>query len=111
MYDFNNMNNLLTRLMRTTKITVTIRKLFNRKSAHIGVAAFKSFTELGREDREFGEFLHWFIAEGKHKKINGKSWSDLDVDRSTTDSSLVYTKLDYFVGFINKYITENKKVA
>ena len=75
------------------------------------MAAFKAFTELGREDKEFGKFLHWFIEEGKYTEISGKSWIELDVDRSTIDSSVVHAKLDYLVGVINKYFIENKEVA
>ena len=63
--DFENLDDLLTRLVESTEITSEIRELFNRKSAYIFVAAFKAFTKLGREDKEFGEFLHWLIAEGK----------------------------------------------
>lgn len=111
MNDFNNMNNLLTRLAESTEITAKVRELFNRKSTHIWVAAFKAFTELGREDKEFGKFLHWFIEEGKYTEISGKSWIELDVDRSTIDSSVVHAKLDYLVGVINKYFIENKEVA
>ena len=85
--------------------------MFNRKSAYIFVAAFKAFTKLGREDKEFGEFLHWLIAEGKNTEINGKTWVELDVDRSTRDSNVVHGKLDYLTTLINQYFTEIKKVA
>jgi len=109
--DFENLDDLLTRLVESTEITSEIRKLFNRKSAYIFVAAFKAFTKLGREDKEFGEFLHWLIAEGKNTEINGKTWVELDVDRSTRDSNVVHGKLDYLTALINQYFTEVKKVA
>ena len=107
--DFENLNDLLTRLVESTEITSEIRELFNRKSAYIFVAAFKAFTKLGREDKEFGEFLHWLIAEGKNTEINGKTWVELD--RSTRDSGTVHGKLDYLTALINQYFTEIKKVA
>ena len=75
------------------------------------MAAFKAFTELGREDKEFGEFFQWFVAEGKYTVINEKTWVELDVDRSTTTSSVVHGKLDYLLALINQYFTEIKKVA
>lgn len=109
--DFENLDDLLTRLVESTEITSEIRELFNRKSAYIFVAAFKAFTKLGREDKEFGEFLHWLIAEGKNTEINGKTWTELDVDRSTRDSNVVHGKLDYLTALINQYFTEVKKVA
>lgn len=109
--DFENLDDLLTRLVESTKITSEIRELFNRKSAYIFVAAFNSFTKLGRKDKDFGEFLHWLIAEGKNTKINGKTWVELDVDRSTRDSNVVHGKLDYLTALINQYFKEIKKVA
>lgn len=109
--DFENLNDLLTRLTESTEITSEIRELFNRKNGYIFVATFKAFTELGREDKEFGKFLHWLITEGKNTEINGKTWTELDVDRSTRDSNVVHGKLDYLTALINQYFTEVKKVA
>ena len=109
--DFNNLNDLLTRLVESIEITGEVRELFNKKNAYIFVAAFKAFTELGREDEEFGEFLHWFLMEGKNTEINGKTWTDYDLDRSTKDSAVVHGKLDYLTALINKYFSENQSVA
>ena len=69
--DFENLNDLLTRLTESTEITSEIRELFNRKNGYIFVATFKAFTELGREDKEFGKFLHWLITEGKDTERHG----------------------------------------
>lgn len=111
MADFYKLDELLTRLTESTEITTEIRALFNSKSAYIFVSAFKAFTELGREDKEFNEFLQWFVNGGNATEINGKSWLELDVDRSTRDSNVVHGKLDYLVALINQYFTEIKKVA
>ena len=111
MADFYKLDELLTRLTESTEITTEIRALFNSKSAYIFVSAFKAFTELGREDKEFNEFLHWFVNGGNATEINGKTWLELDVDRSTRDSNVVHGKLDYLVALINQYFTEIKKVA
>ena len=80
--DFDNMDDLLTRLTEVTESTKEIRALFNSKSGYIFVATFKAFTEMGREDKVFGEFLQWFVDSGKETKIDGKTWEDLDLDRS-----------------------------
>lgn len=109
--DFYKLDDLLTRLTESTEITTEIRALFNSKSAYIFVSAFKAFTEMGREDKEFNEFLQWFVNGGKATEINGKSWLELDVDRSTRDSNVVHGKLDYLVALINQYFKEIKKVA
>lgn len=99
------------RLVDSTEITSEIRKLFNRKNGYIFVATFKAFTELGRNDKDFGEFLHWLIADGKYTEINGKTWIDLDIDRSTRDSVTVHGKLDYLTELVKQYFTVIKNVA
>ena len=109
--DFENLNDLLTRLTESTEITSEIRELFNRKNGYIFVATFKAFTELGREDKEFGKFLHWLITEGKDTEINEKTWTELDIDRSTRDSGTVHGKLDYLTTLVKQYFTEVKNAA
>ena len=110
-FDFENLNDLLTRLTESTEITSEIRGLFNRKNGYIFVATFKAFTELRREDKEFGEFLQWLITEGKDTENNGKTWTELDIDRSTRDSGTVHGNLDYLTALVKQYFTEVKNVA
>lgn len=111
MADFYKLDELLTRLTESTEITTEIRALFNSKSAYIFVSAFKAFTKMGMEDKDFNEFLQWFVNGGKATEINGKSWLEWDVDRSTRDSNVVHGKLDYLVALVNQYFKEIKKVA
>lgn len=70
--DFESLNNLLTRLTDSVEVTKEIRKLFDIKHAYIFMAAFKAFTETGRNDREFGDFLNWFVNGGSETKVNEK---------------------------------------
>lgn len=109
--DFENLNDLLTRLVESTEITGEVRELFNKKNAYIFVAAFKAFTELGRKDAEFGEFLHWLIADGKNTEINGRTWVDYDLERATRDNAIVHGKLNHLTALINQYFSENQSVA
>lgn len=109
--DFNNLDDLLTRLTAATEITKDIRALFNSKNGYIFVAAFKKFTELGREDKEFGMFLHWFLNAGNETEIDGKNWNELNKSHSTRDSSVVHGKLDYLVELTRRYFVEDRKAA
>lgn len=109
--DFEDTNNLLTRLMVSVDATSEIRKLFNSKHAHIFVAAFKAFTESGRNDTEFGRFLEWFVSGGSETEIDGKVWDILGVDRSTRDAGVVHTKVDYLVALMGQYFKEASKAA
>lgn len=109
--DFEDTNNLLTRLIVSVDATPEIRKLFNSKHAHIFVAAFKAFTESGRNDTEFGRFLEWFVSGGSETEIDGKVWDILGVDRSTRDAGVVHTKVDYLVALMGQYFKEVSKAA
>ena len=109
--DFEDTNNLLARLMVSVDATPEIRKLFNSKHAHIFVAAFKAFTESGRNDTEFGRFLEWFVSGGSETEIDGKVWDILGVDRSTRDAGVVHTKVDYLVALMGQYFKEASKAA
>ena len=109
--NFENINNLLTRLMVSVDATIEVRKLFNSKHAHIFVAAFKTFTESGRNDAEFGKFLKWFVNGGSETEIDGKSWDVLGVDRSTRDVGVVHGKFDHLVALMGQYFKEASKAA
>lgn len=109
--DFDNLNDLLTRLTTSIEDKKEIRALFNSKHAHIFVAAFKAFTESGYEDAEFGRFLEWFVNGGDGTTINGKSWEVLGIDRSTRDTGVVHGKIDYLNGLFRRYFSEVKKAA
>ena len=110
--DFDDTNDLLTRLTASVENMKEIKTLFDVKHTHIFVAAFKAFSEMGRNDKEFGEFLHWFVNGGKETEIDGKAWNELnDKNRSTRDITIVHGKLDYLVSLFGKYFKESQKAA
>ncbi len=109
--DFDNLNDLLTRLTVSVEATKEIRALFNNKNASVFVAAFKAFTESGMEDTAFGKFLEWFVSGGSGTEINGKSWNMLDTSHSTRDSGVVHGKIEYLETLIKQYFKESRKAA
>lgn len=111
LYDFQSVNCLLTRLTASIELTKEIRALFNGKNTHVFVTAFKAFTETGRKDNEFCDFLQWFINGGKETEIDGKTWEMLDAERATRDSGVVHGKVDYLVALMEQYFEKIKKVA
>lgn len=111
LYDFQSINCLLTRLTASIEHTKDIRALFNGKNTHVFVTAFKAFTETGRKDNEFGNFLKWFIGGGNETEIDGKTWDVLDISHSTRDSSVVHGKIDYLVALMEQYFKENREAA
>ena len=111
LYDFESLDNLLTRLTVSVEKTKDIKALFNSKHAHIFVAAFKAFMELGHEDKEFSKFLGWLNNGGNFTEIDGKTWDMLDISHSTRDTGIVHGKLDYLVALFEKYFQEISKAA
>lgn len=109
--DFQSVNELLTRLTVSVDVTAQMKELFTSKHAHIFIAAFKAFTESGRRDKEFGEFLDWFVNDGNRIEIDEKSWKEWDSDRSTRDSGVVHGKLNHVVKLMEQYFKALKKAA
>ena len=109
--DFENLNELLTRLAALVGNAKEIKTLFNSKHSHIFVAAFKAFTESGWEDAQFGKFLEWFVHGGNEIEIDGKTWNMLGIDRSTRDANTVHGKINYLVALMEQYAKEFKKAA
>ncbi len=121
LYDFETVDNLLTRLTASLKPVKEIRALFNSKNTSTFVTVFKKFTEIGevtklnlgglREDAEFGAFLKWFVDGGNKTEIDGKTWDMLDISHSTRDASVVHGKIDYLVAVMEQYFKETHKAA
>lgn len=109
--DFDNLNNLLTRLTASVETTTEMRKLFDSKHAHIFVTAFKAFTESGHEDKTFGKFLEWFVNGGNGTTINGATWETWNENKATRDTNIVRGKIDYLVALFGKYFEEIRKAA
>lgn len=109
--DFENVNDLLTRLAVLLEDAREIRTLFNSKHTHIFVAAFKVFSESGKDNKEFREFLGWFVNGGSETEIDGKNWSVIGADRSTRDAGVVHAKVDYLVELMEQYFKKIRKAA
>lgn len=109
--DFDNLNDLLTRLTVSVGTTTEIRGLFNSKHAHIFITAFNRFLEMGHEAKEYGKFLEWFVNGGNESKINGTTWETLNENKATRDTNIVRGKIDYLEALFGKYFSEVKKAA
>lgn len=109
--DFDNLNELLTRLAASVETTKEVRALFNSKHAHIFVAAFKTFLEIEHEDKEYGKFLEWFVNGGSETEIDGTTWETWNANKATRDTSTVRGKINYITALFEKYFTEISKAA
>lgn len=109
--DFDNLNDLLTRLTASVGDKKEIRGLFNSKHSHIFITVFKRFLELGYEEKEFKKFIEWFTNGGNQTEIDGTTWEILNENKATRDTAVVRGKIDYIVALFGKYFTEIKKAA
>ena len=111
LYDFESVNNLLTRLTVSLENLTEVKVLFDSKNAQIFVPAFKTFVESGQKDEEFSGFLEWFVNSGNKTEVDGKIWDDWNLNKSSTDVNIVHGKIDYLTALIEQYVEEVKKAA
>lgn len=111
LYDFESVNDLLTRLNASLEHSTEIKELFDSKNAHIFVSVFKTFTESGQKDEDFNDFLEWFMNVGNKTEVDGEIWDDWNLNKSSTDVNVVHGKLEYLTKLIERYAKEIKKAA
>ena len=70
-YDFESLNDLLTRLTVSVENRAETRTLFNSKNAHIFVATFKVFTESGRKMLNLENSLTGLWMEEIRQRLTG----------------------------------------
>ena len=110
--DFEDTNDLFTRLTVSMENIKEIRALFDVKHTHIFVAAFKVFVEMGKTDKEYSGFLEWFVNGGNGISVDGKTWNDLNnTVCSTRDKNIVLGKLHYLETLMEHYFKEAEKAA
>ncbi len=111
LYDFESVNDLLTRLTASLENSTEIKALFDSKNAHIFIPAFKAFVESGRKDEDFSGFLKWFVNGGNKTEVDGKIWDDWNLNKSSTDVNVIHGKIDHLTALIERYAEEIKKAA
>lgn len=111
LYDFESINEILTRLTALLENSTEIKSLFDSKNAYIFVAVFKIFVESGQKDEDFNNFLKWFVNDGSKMEIDGKIWDTWNLNKSSTDVNVVHGKLEYLTKLIERYAEEVKKAA
>ena len=111
LYDFESINELLTRLTALLENSTEIKALFDSKNVNIFVTTFKVFVESGQKDEDFNNFLKWFVNDGNKTEVDGKIWDDWNLNKSSTDTNVVQGKINYLTALIERYAEEIRKVA
>ena len=109
LYDFESINEILTRLTALLENSTEIKSLFDSKNAHVFVVSFKIFVESGQKDEDFNNFLKWFVNDGNKTEVDGKIWDDWNLNKSSTDTNVVQGKINYLTALIERYAEEIRK--
>lgn len=78
-------------------------ELFNSKSSFIWFTVFNRARKAGISEDVFAEFLTEFVNTLHSVKINGKSFDELDGNKSTKDKSVIVTKIEHIETLLNNY--------
>lgn len=97
--DFALVDEYLTRL--NDVIDDEVGELFTTTDAHLFIALFHEFVELGLPDEVFNEFLHAFIDGLKQKEVDGISYDK--IGRATRDKSYVVNKMHILESLLDDY--------
>ena len=80
-----------------------VKELFNTTNFNIWVAAFDKFIDYGMDDTWFVQFMKQFISELHSKKINGRSYDDVNT-KNTKDKNTVKNKLTVIEDLMKEYL-------
>lgn len=103
--EFEEFTSILERLENI--ITEDLRDLFSSKDSFIWFTMFKTFVNLGIDDKKFAEFLRAFKNELRETIIGETSFAELDENRGTKDRAVVSAKLHLLTLLMCKYFDIN----
>lgn len=75
-------------------ITEDLYGIFTAKNSFLWFALFHKFTKLGLDDCRFADFLCAFQNGLDEKEINGRTFDEIEHERSTKDKTVIMEKLD-----------------
>lgn len=92
-------------------ITSEIKSVFNKKDSFIFLTLFDRFTQSGREDKVFAEFLEAFQCSIRHtgRNADGMLFDEIDKGKSTKDRLVIYAKLTMLEDLMLEYLDTQKE--
>lgn len=82
--------------------------VFTAKNTFLWFALFHKFTELGLADCRFADFLCAFQNGLNEKEINGRTFDEIEHERSTKDKTVIMEKLDILETLMLEYLNVSK---
>lgn len=85
------------------------REIFTSKDSFIWFTLFHKFTESGRSDTKFADFLLEFKTNLYRKPVNGELFYEIDKGGSTKDKSVILRKLNLLESLMNEFFDMEKE--
>lgn len=85
-------------------ITEDLYGVFTAKNSFLWFALFHKFTGLNMDDRRFADFLCAFQNGLDGKEVNGKTFDEIEQERSTKDKAVIMEKLDMLETLMLEYL-------
>ncbi len=102
MEEFNILEGCIARL--ENMVAGDLYSVFTAKNTFLWFALFHKFTELGLADCRFADFLCVFQNGLDEKAINGKTFDEIEQERSTKDKTVIMEKLDFLETLMLEYL-------
>lgn len=112
--DFEDFENMVTRLENI--ITDDVSDMFDSKDSFLWFALFKKFSNIGKEDEKFIEFMNEFSKSLHSKKVDGITYDELCIDkksgntRATKDKYIVVPKIELLEKLMYEYFGINDEI-
>lgn len=81
---------------------------FTPKNMAVWFAAFHRFSNMERDDADFADFMDAFTDRLHSKKIDDKSFDDIEQVRSTKDKKTIAAKIDLLESLMAEYFDAGK---
>lgn len=85
-------------------VTEDLYSVFTAKNSFLWFALFHKFTGLGMDDCRFADFLCAFQNGLDEKEINGRTFDEIEHERSTKDKTVIMEKLDMLETLMLEYL-------
>lgn len=102
MEEFNILEGCIARL--ENMVAGDLYSVFTAKNTFLWFALFHKFTELGLVDCRFADFLCAFQNGLNEKEINGKTFDEIEHERSTKDKTVIMDKLDILETLMREFL-------
>lgn len=85
-----------------------VASLFLQKNLCVWMMLFDKFTKLNLPDKRFGEFLNAFAKDLRNKKVDGKTWDELEISKQPKDKKTMQGKIDYLETVMMEFLGTDK---